>query len=137
MSEFNTKCPCCGAILVANDEWCGKVVQCFTCNNKFRLEKLSPEEISCSVQRACSNCGANIDQEMRFCSQCGTMSAAPQRICPNCKSPIVAGMHFCHQCGLLIEEKYEKTLMDSVGTTVKVATDKLGNWLDKLKSNFS
>ena len=88
------------------------------------------------IQRTCPSCGANIERDKRFCSHCGSIGTAPQRICPNCKSSIAAGMHFCHQCGLLIEEKYEKTLLDSVGTTVKAATDKLGNWFDKIKSNF-
>lgn len=60
----------------------------------------------------CSQCGANLNADAKFCPQCGTRidppvpeaAEAPQsRVCPGCGAEVAQGMKFCSQCGARVE----------------------------------
>ena len=60
----------------------------------------------------CSQCGANLNADAKFCPQCGTRieppvpeaAEAPQsRVCPGCGAEVAPGMKFCSQCGARVE----------------------------------
>lgn len=60
----------------------------------------------------CSQCGANLNADAKFCPQCGTRieppvpeaAEAPQsRVCPGCGAEVAKGMKFCSQCGARVE----------------------------------
>lgn len=60
----------------------------------------------------CPQCGAGLNADVRFCSQCGAKieppapeaAEAPQsRVCPGCGAEVAQGMKFCSQCGAKVE----------------------------------
>ena len=60
----------------------------------------------------CPQCGAGLNADVRFCSQCGAKieppapeaAEAPQsRVCPGCGAEVAQGMKFCSQCGARVE----------------------------------
>ena len=53
--------------------------------------------------RACSNCGAPLDNDALFCTECGTKVGTPQRQCPNCGAAIDNDSQFCTECGAKLE----------------------------------
>ena len=44
----------------------------------------------------CTNCGADLREGAKFCSECGTATAIS---CPNCDGPISSSDRFCTECG--------------------------------------
>lgn len=63
----------------------------------------APQNIKPVVK--CSGCGAEVPDNMRFCTSCGTPvgTTAPAqpvgRTCPNCGAAAGEGLAFCTQCG--------------------------------------
>ena len=60
----------------------------------------------------CSQCGAGLNADAKFCPQCGARieppvpeaAEAPQsRVCPGCGAEVAQGMKFCSQCGARVE----------------------------------
>ncbi|RKX24262.1 MAG: hypothetical protein DRP47_11650 [Candidatus Zixiibacteriota bacterium] len=49
-----------------------------------------------TVRSDCPNCGAPINENMEFCSKCGT---GLMRSCPSCKSKIHLLAEYCSKCG--------------------------------------
>ncbi len=53
----------------------------------------------------CSNCGAVIDKDSKFCSQCGVKGAAKSEVkekvkfCSECGAKLQDGVKFCSECG--------------------------------------
>ncbi len=59
----------------------------------------------------CPGCGAMIDANAAFCSECGIRITFPQmntpqknRSCPRCRTPVEVGQVFCVQCGYRLTE---------------------------------
>ena len=46
----------------------------------------------------CSNCGAPVDADSKFCTNCGA-KFEPKTKCPKCGAPIGEGDTFCTNCG--------------------------------------
>ncbi len=49
--------------------------------------------------RTCSNCGAPLDNDALFCTECGTKAAPMGMQCPNCGAGIENNSAFCPECG--------------------------------------
>ena len=62
------------------------------------LERLNKALISKSKKIVCSACGAELDANAKFCSNCGKKIGG-SRICPNCHAENVAEAKFCAMCG--------------------------------------
>jgi predicted nucleic acid-binding Zn ribbon protein len=53
-------------------------------------------------RKRCTNCGAQIVAEAKFCSECGTpqpKDTQPHTYCCECGTQIPAGARFCSTCG--------------------------------------
>lgn len=56
----------------------------------------------------CKNCGAEIEDGLVFCTQCGSKQEGDTaKTCPDCGTPIEDGVQFCTQCGRAVGEKAE------------------------------
>lgn len=71
-----------------------------------------PEEIPVEtpVKPACANCGAELDEDAMFCTECGTpvaKAAIPENMepetCRSCGAMVEKGMKFCTECGMPLE----------------------------------
>ena len=60
----------------------------------------------------CPQCGAGLNADVRFCSQCGAKIEPPapeaaeaprSRVCPGCGAEVAPEMKFCSQCGARVE----------------------------------
>lgn len=49
--------------------------------------------------RTCSNCGAPLDNDALFCTECGTKAAPIGMQCPNCGAGVENNSAFCPECG--------------------------------------
>ena len=49
--------------------------------------------------RTCSNCGAPLDNDALFCTECGTKAAPIGMQCPNCGAVVENNSAFCTECG--------------------------------------
>ncbi len=50
-------------------------------------------------QKACGNCGQNIDANAKFCPYCGQPTEVVGAPCPHCGQPVAANARFCPACG--------------------------------------
>jgi membrane protease subunit (stomatin/prohibitin family) len=48
---------------------------------------------------ACSKCGAQVKQGIKFCPECGNSMAPPTQACVKCGAAINQGAKFCPECG--------------------------------------
>lgn len=53
--------------------------------------------------RTCINCGAHLDDDALFCTECGTKVEAQGKMCPNCGAKVDDDSVFCSECGTKIE----------------------------------
>lgn len=123
-------CPKCGAQLSDS------AVICRVCGAMLPEHALPPQQPyqpaqypagsaaqnTCSTPRTCAQCGAPLEDGMRFCTNCGTpvperpdpaQSVPPRQdtaascipgICPHCGSRLNPGARFCTVCGTLAPE---------------------------------
>lgn len=71
-------------------------------------ELLKPEEVADLI---CARCGAQLDDDARFCEVCGMPVGQPPQeeplvqepICVNCGNPLREGAAFCGMCGTKVE----------------------------------
>lgn len=65
----------------------------------------------------CSNCGAPLEENARFCGNCGavvTNHDNNRSVCPNCGAEVNAGEQFCGRCGTRLTY-YTPPAADPVG----------------------
>lgn len=60
------------------------------------------------AELTCTECGAEIPEGRKFCSECGAKVVIPEpepaaNVCPNCGAAIAEGKKFCGECGTKIE----------------------------------
>ena len=53
--------------------------------------------------RKCSNCGAPMDDDAIFCTECGTKAEAQGKVCPNCGAKVDDDSLFCTECGTKLD----------------------------------
>ena len=53
--------------------------------------------------RACSNCGAPLEDGAQFCTECGTKVCVTQRQCLHCGAAIDDDSQFCSECGAKLD----------------------------------
>ena len=63
---------------------------------------VAAEQVVTSAPRFCGNCGAKLESNLRFCTQCGTPIAKP-RVCANCNAPAKENDRFCGNCGTKLQ----------------------------------
>lgn len=119
-NEDTTKeCPKCHSRLVPSQRFCG------TCG--FDTDEMKQKEKTASIK--CSNCGAAMSKELKFCPECGNRynpcpecgadmpdNAAACSICgyvqpftcPECGKQILRGCKFCPECGAPLAKKCPK-----------------------------
>lgn len=66
-------------------------------------EENSPELLQSGISlkqgaKTCIACGAIIEKNEKFCTECGTPTSAP-RLCPTCGIEVKEGKKFCGECG--------------------------------------
>lgn len=123
-------CPKCGAQLSDS------AVICRVCGTMLPEHSLPPQQPyqpvqypagsaaqnACSTPRTCAQCGAPLEDGMRFCTNCGApvperpdpaQSVPPRQdtaasfvpgVCPHCGSRLNPGARFCTVCGTLAPE---------------------------------
>jgi len=65
------------------------------------------------AKRECPNCGAQLEENIKFCTECGTKMEPEILKCPNCSAELPEGIKFCTECGTNIETapKQEKEVI--------------------------
>ena len=53
--------------------------------------------------RTCNNCGAQIDNDALFCTECGTKQEPQKNTCPHCGAEIDDDSIFCAECGAKLD----------------------------------
>lgn len=63
--------------------------------------KAAPAPVQAAPAAAtCANCGAPLEDEGDFCTQCGAPKAAPKKpVCGTCGAELEEGQAFCQNCG--------------------------------------
>ena len=51
------------------------------------------------------NCGSEIKDTSKFCSECGVEINNPNKICPKCKSEVNISASFCDSCGYTLNNE--------------------------------
>lgn len=54
------------------------------------------------MTKECSNCGAQVEENMKFCTECGSKMEPEVLKCPNCSVELPEGTKFCMECGTKI-----------------------------------
>lgn len=70
-------------------------------NNFSGNNQNSTAETTVKANQTCSNCGAQIPENAKFCLECGTKIEIHNNntvICPNCKQTVIKSK-FCSECG--------------------------------------
>ncbi|MFP4456432.1 MAG: zinc ribbon domain-containing protein [Clostridia bacterium] len=73
------------------------------------IEELKDEQADVKGVKECQNCGAEIKQEAKFCTNCGAAqedepAAMPEtKNCPNCGAELDIDAKFCPECGTTME----------------------------------
>lgn len=84
----------CGLIGAAAAGGVGMVI-----SNQTPIGGAKPE---LSELRTCSNCGAGIPLEMKFCGKCG--NSPTNKVCSRCAKPVPYQQSFCGGCGTPISK---------------------------------
>ena len=59
----------------------------------------------------CENCGAEITDKMKFCSECGTR-VPKDKECPECNTRCALAAKFCSECGHDFSKPVEEDIDD-------------------------
>jgi len=51
------------------------------------------------MTKECSNCGAQMEENIKFCMECGSKMEPEVLKCPNCSVELPEGTKFCMECG--------------------------------------
>jgi len=51
------------------------------------------------VTKECSNCGAQVAENVKFCTECGSKMGPEVLKCPSCSAELPEGTKFCMECG--------------------------------------
>lgn len=72
------------------------------------IEALNNElnAMNSDISLICSNCGAELQENAKFCMICGTPVASSENIC-SCGTKLDKGMMFCPVCGQKASEVFE------------------------------
>lgn len=54
------------------------------------------------VTKECSNCGAQMEENIKFCTDCGSKMEPEELKCPTCAIKLPEGTKFCMECGTKI-----------------------------------
>ena len=71
----------------------------------------------------CSNCGAELNSDDRFCPSCGAKisqdSASPDKMaCPRCGNEILDGQKFCVKCGYSLFEALKENIVNAASESL-------------------
>lgn len=57
----------------------------------------------------CTNCGAELKNDAKFCLNCGAAVTAPgERVCPSCGARNSESQHYCSECGWPLDDSRER-----------------------------
>lgn len=51
------------------------------------------------MTKECSNCGAQVAENVKFCTECGSKMGPEVLKCPSCSAELPEGTKFCMECG--------------------------------------
>lgn len=95
----------------------------------------------------CSNCGAQMEEDIKFCTECGSKMEPPEAEelkCPNCSAQLPKGTKFCTECGTNTEiQETKKEIVcpkcsKKLPVNTKFCTDcgtKIGQPVSKIKTH--
>lgn len=107
-----------------SEEFIGMINTVIDCEQKIQEYRKQVQEMK-GVRR-CPNCGAEVANDVSFCSSCGTpMPKVVDNMddyikCNHCGTSVKKGMRFCTECGKPIAQQIVQV---PVTTTDTVATD--------------
>ena len=73
------------------------------------------------MAKICNNCGAQIADDSRFCTSCGSKNA---NTCRQCGKELKEGAKFCVECGTLLEESSQGIITASENDQVSAPPDR-------------
>ncbi len=85
----------------------------------------------------CSNCGAELAQDVAFCRECGAKIESKKIFCRECGSELTEGMKFCSNCGAKTE--LDRSFDEDVAETSIPEHDadrKIPDQFEGIKSRF-
>lgn len=54
--------------------------------------------------KTCIICGSELEDNAKFCSECGAKQPEPKKICPNCGTELQPNAKFCMECGTPVSQ---------------------------------
>ncbi|SJZ58105.1 Double zinc ribbon [Treponema berlinense] len=71
----------------------------------------------------CTNCGAELNENQKFCSECGT-PVNQKCVCQNCGIKLKSGTKFCPECGTAQSENHVNKTNDNLSTLERINFEK-------------
>ena len=82
------------------------------------------------MSKQCTNCGAAIPDNSKFCEFCGKPVEAEKKkqpVCLHCGAPVAKGDAFCTACGTPVEDPVEEETAICTGRNVSCSRGTLKN----------
>lgn len=79
-----------------NEEKAKEVTKCKHCGAQVDENKKFCPECGAKIGEFCKQCGAKLNKKQKYCPECGAIQLF---VCPNCKKEIDENSKFCPECG--------------------------------------
>ena len=71
------------------------------------------------MENNCKNCGAELEENSKFCPECGVQAEIPEN-CPKCGESLEDSVNFCENCGASLNVSQTTTQKESIFEQYKI-----------------